>query len=292
MKLALLGLAVAAGVGLASGRAHASSGEEPAAAAATGGIEVKVEDSFTDVETTRRWVEERAARALEELEPKLAAEDLVRIVVKGGAFEYRISLVLLRRGKPLTAEQQPSEIACACSSDEMLETVATAIEAGAHALGKEAEREREAELAAKRLRRAEEQRQQEMQQATMKKRRIGRLGVGGAITSATGVGAIAGGIIMMVMPPQVIGEPDTAWATRHTRNYRPPGFAVTSVGVLLLSAGITMMALDPSRCPRRRDAQGCRSVKREESSIEPYRRHRIAVVLTPQEAGLSLRGRF
>lgn len=254
MKVALLGLAVVVASGLASGRAHASSGEEPAAAAATSGVEVKVEDSFTDVETTRRWVEERAARALEELEPKLAAEDLVRIVVKGGAFEYRVSLVLLRRGKPLAAEQQPSEIACACSSDEMLETVATAIEAGARTLAEAAKREREEEeaaaAAAERQRQEDERKRQEDERkrqdaartARYRSSSLGRAGVG--IAGVGGLVVITGAIV------SAQGKQSMSNSYSLARDYSSSGYALIGVGSGVVTGGLTMLIIDVVRCRR------------------------------------------
>jgi len=240
----LLALALVVGLGLASGRAWAHAPEEPAAAATTNGVEVTVEASFTNGATVLGWIEERAARTLEALEPKLADGDRIRIIVRGGAYDYRISLELLRRGTVLPAAHQPSEIACACSSDEMLDTVAKGIEAAVRTLDELAKQERaEAEAAAERRRREEEQRRQEAERKRQEAERaagyrpskLGRTGIG--IFGLGGLVVVTGGIIA-ARPPQ-------------TQNDRGSlGYGVLATGVAAAVSGLTVLLVDVVRCRR------------------------------------------
>jgi hypothetical protein len=255
--VAFLGLGLA-GLGLTSGQAWAAIRAEPVAAPTTEGIEVKVEESFTNAATIRGWIEERASRTREQLEPKLAEGDLVRIVVRGGAFDYHISLELLREGKALAAEHQPSEIACACSSDEMLETVAKAVEAGVRTLDESAKREREeAEAAAERQRRADEQRRLEAERkhqeaergAGYRPSKLGRTGIG--ILGVGGLVVVTGGIIA-ARPPQPL-----EYTPSLVRDWSPLGYAVLGTGAAAVATGLTMLVVDVVRC--RRDPVRCRN---------------------------------
>ncbi len=242
----LLGLGLVVGPGVASGSVRASTRAEPTAAARTEGIEVKVEESFTNAETTRSWIEERAARTLEQLEPGIAEGDLIRILVRGGAFDYRISLELWRQGQALAAEHQPSEIACACGSDEMLEVVAKAIEAGARGLDEAAKREREE--TAERQRREDERQEAERKQqdaqrtAGYRPSRVGRAGIG--ITSVGGLAVLTGGLIAGQGTQPVEGRSSLE------RHWSSPGYAVIGTGVAVVTAGVTMLVVDIVRCRR------------------------------------------
>lgn len=244
-----------AGLVLASGQAWAATRAGPVASstsATKGGVEVTVDSSVTNSATTRTWVEERAARALGALEPPLTPGDLIRIDVGGGPFDYRIALMLLRQGVALSAEDQPEEIACACGSDEMLETVAKAIEAGAHTLAEATKREREEAAAAEQQRREEElqrkeaerKRQEVERTAGYRPSKLGRGGIG-----LIGVGVlvvITGGIIAAQGTQPVSG----AYAYSLRRDYSSPGRAVIGAGAAVVTAGITMLVVDRVRCQR------------------------------------------
>lgn len=264
-RLRLVGLGVVAALGLGAGVARASvhtAPSEPAAAAtpgSVGGVEVKVDPTASDAETTRGWVESRAATVLAELERPLDEGSLVRIVVRGGAFDYRIKLVLLRNGTWLAPEHQPQEIVCACGSKEMLEQVAAAIEAGAGALSEAVEREREAaaKAEAEAAAREEEERRrrheaelaatEQQQRAPYKPSVLGRAGIG--MLGAGGVLTISG-VIMYSQPPQRVNEWDA-----HEREWANPGAVVLGIGATAMVAGLTVLIVDVVRC--RRDRARC-----------------------------------
>lgn len=248
-----------AGLVLASGQAWAATrvgpvASSPATTSATkGGVEVTVDSSVTNSATTRSWVEERAARALGALEHPLTPGDLIRIDVGGGPFDYRIAFTLLRQGVALSANDQPEEIACACGSDEMLETVAKSIEAGARTLAEATKREREeAAAAAERQRREEELQRQEAERKRQEAERtagyrpskLGRGGIG--LIGVGGLVVITGGIIAA----QGAQPASSAYAYSFRRDYSSPGRAVIGVGAAVVTAGITMLVVDAVRCRR------------------------------------------
>lgn len=257
----LAGLMLASGLVLASSEAWATARTGPStpepSTAATGsaaGIEVEVDASITNADAVRGWVEERAARAVRELERRLDAEDVIRIVVQGGAYDYRISLLLLRHGSALAPDRQPEEIACACGSDQMLETVAAAITAGARTLGEVADRERE-EVARQQeeeeLRQQETERQRRTADGTTRYRPspVGRAGIG--VLGAGGVLATSG-IVMALQPPQLVNGLQVV-----VRDWSSPGYTVLGIGAAAMVGGLTVLLVDVVRC--RRDRSRCRA---------------------------------
>lgn len=260
--IVLTGLGVVPALGLPGGVARASVHAGPSETAASttagsiGGVEVKVDPAASDAETTRGWVESRAAAVLAGLERPLDEGSLVRIVVRGGAFDYRIKLVLLRNGSWLAPEHQPQEIVCACGSKEMLEQVAAAIEAGARTLSEAVEHEREAAAKAEAAAREEEElrRQEaeraaaaEQQPAPYKPSALGRAGIG--VLGAGGVLTISG-VVMALQPPQVVH----GWGA-HERDWLSPGAAAIGIGATAMVAGLTVLIVDVVRC--RRDRARC-----------------------------------
>lgn len=260
----LVGTMLGAALVLASGTAWGSSREGlvvsgPATASApSGGVEVVVDAAVTNAATTRGWIEERAARALAALEPPLAAGDLVRIEVRGGPFDYRISLALLRNGAAIPAEDQPGELECACSSDEMLEAVAAAIEDAARKLAEVAERERKAaEEEAQRRREAEEEEARRREDERKRREaelaagyRPSKLGYAGVGTLLTGTAFTIGGIVMMRQRPQLVNQ----WQA-HERDWTIPGRTLLGIGVTAMTTGLTILIVDAVRC--RRDRSRC-----------------------------------
>lgn len=253
----ILGLGLVIGLGLPSSDAWASVRRglvaAPPASAPDARIEVKVEESFSNAETTGRWIEERATKALDALEPGLEAGDVIHILVRGGAFDYRISLVLLRQGEPLPAERQPGELECACGSDEMLERVAEAIEAGVRVLGEAAEQERK-DAAAEEARRQELWRKEnerpvpsEPEQTKYRPSKLGRMGIG---LLATGGAVVLSGIIMTSQPPQSAYR----WQSSD-RDWSATGVTVIGIGATAVLAGLTALIVDVVRC--RRDRTSC-----------------------------------
>jgi len=261
-----LGLGLALGLGLSSSTVQASAPPEqvaaPPAVALDPRIEVVFEESFSNAETTRGWIHERAIKTLDGLEPEIEAGDSIRILVQGGAFDYRISLELLRKGEALAAEQQPSLLECACGSDEMLEKLAGAIEAGGRTLGELAKRERD-ETAAKLEKEAQRQRQKELWDREKERPvppepptgyRASKLGHTGIGMLATGGAAMVSGIIMAVQPPQSMSALQVA-----KRDWSVPGVTVIGIGAAAITAGLTMLIVDVVRC--RRDRARCGTPK-------------------------------
>lgn len=235
--------------------AHAPAAEQTAAA---GHLEVRVDSMTSDAEATRGWIEDRAAKVFEALERPLDEGSMIRIHVRGGVFDYRIMVVLLRNGSALATEHQPSEIECACGSEEMLEQVAAAVEAAERTLGEAAERERKeaAARAEAERRHREEPSRSEAEQAGGKQRAryrpsvLGRAGIG-----VLGAGAIAtlGGIIMATRSPQHV-----ATLGYMERDWLAPGAAFVGIGTSMVATGVTLVIVDAVRCRRDRSRCGAR----------------------------------
>lgn len=236
------------GLGLAWTSAVAAPPPVPSPA---GRVEVSVAESISEAETTHGWIEERAATVVKE--HPLEEGDLVRIDVRGRAFDYEISMVLLRHGDLLSPEHQLPEIACACGSNEMLDRIAEAITAGARTLAEDAQREREeAEKAEKAAQEEAERRKQEearlaalaVQQTRYRPTKLGRagigvLGVGGAVTLS--------GIIMAVQPPQRVNGRQAL-----ARDWTNPGYALLGIGTTAMVGGLTVLIIDVVRCKKDR----------------------------------------
>lgn len=259
MKAWLGAVVVGLGLGLASAEAWAWArdgvGAPPPPPAPVAGVEVLVADSISDADTIRGWVEERAAIVLDRLERRLERGEVIRIDVRGRAFAYAITVVLVRNGQVLDGEQQPPPFACECGSQELLERIGEAVEAGAKVLGEVAEREREEAEAEAERQRQEELRRQEAERAAAEQRRaryqpsrlgragIGVLGVGGVVTLS--------GIIMAVQSPQEVSMRQVSH-----RDWAPPGYAVIGIGATAMATGIAVLIVDVVRCRKHRERCG------------------------------------
>ncbi len=222
---------------------------EPQPAGSLAGIVVKVQPSIEDT-VPKSWVENRARLVVRELPEPIQNGDVVRVVVGGALFEFRVSVILVRQGLALPPELQPDPIECACGTDEMLEVAAAAIEAGAWALSEEASRERKEAARAAAVVAADAPEPEPVaapaperyQPATLGRVGIGLLGAGGAV-------ALAGGIVVGWRQ-----SPSSLPANRVylEANPRPPGYAVLGSGLALMLTGATMLVVDRVRCHRDR----------------------------------------
>jgi len=254
MRGRLLGVGLSVAGALAGGDARAAStmgleAAEPGlavAAASSEGVEIVVDPAVLDAEMTRGWIEERATKVIGELEDPLGEGDLIRVVLRGAPFDYRISLELRRHGRALAAEHQPSEITCDCGSKEMLDRVAEGIEAGARTIAEVAAREREEAAKAAAWEEAELRRQEAERDALVRApyrpTTLGRAGIG---VLGGGVVVMISGVIMAVRPEQDVSEQQIV-----VRDWSSPGYAVIGIGTAAVVGGLTALIVDVVRCRR------------------------------------------
>jgi hypothetical protein len=222
------------------GAAPESGAEADASPSRVPNLVVWVEPGVTDGERIGGWVEERGAVVLREHQPPLEPEDLVRVAVRGGPYDYQIHIALLRRKRLL--EDQLDVIVCECSSDEMLDRVGEAIDAGARRLTDAGARER-AEGA------AEEQDEVPADVEpveSMKKEdreRLGAMGYVGIGVGVLGAGMMASGIPLTLRPDELRGEPGTLsmYSTRRS------GIGLAVGGGVALAAGVALIVVDVVR---------------------------------------------
>lgn len=241
VKIVVLGLGLGAwGVPAmavaAPSKTVVAAGDDDAASSGVPNLLVWVEPGVPDGERVGGWVEERGAVVLREHQPALEDEDLVRVAVRGGPYDYRIHIALLR-GKRLLKEQL-DVIVCECSSDEMLERVGEAIGEGARRLTDAAGEERSTPPPP-----PPESKPEKAKPATRKedRQRLRPMGYAGIGVGVLGAGALVGGIMLALRPDEIRQEPGAS-STRYTT--RPPGVALGIGGSLALSAGITLIVVD------------------------------------------------
>lgn len=246
------GFALSIGLFFTTSGARASTLEPPESEASSTealGVAITIHPSVSDAKATHNWVEDRASMVVHDR--PLAEGDLIQLVVHGGPFDYRISVVLLRQGRVVAPAHQPPEFVCECGSNEMLDRLGSAIEAAAHTLAELAQREREAlaraEAEAEAKAREEEERQRreadlaarEQQKTPYQSTKLGRAGIG-----ALGIGGVAmiSGIIVTTQPDQ-------------TPPASNPGYVVLGIGTAAMVGGLAVLIVDIVRC--RRDRARC-----------------------------------
>lgn len=202
------------------------------------GLVIWVDPKVSDGERVGGWVEERGAQVLRKHEPQLEPEDLIHVTVKGGAYDYQIHVALLRERHLLP--DQPDVLVCECGSDEMLDRVGEAIDAGARRLTDAAAAERDAE---DQLQGKLPVQPQLPDDAKKKRQRLGALGYGGIGVSVLGAGVMGAGIALALRPDELRGDPGTL----STYTTRPPGIGLSVGGGVALAAGITLIVVDAVR---------------------------------------------
>lgn len=211
---------------------------EPRADVATAstvpGVAIWTETTGDTGVALRAWVEECAQQVLEQRASPLGPEALIRIMVHGGPYDYRVRLELVHRDRRL--DDQPQALRCECGSDEMLERLGVAIEAAAERLA--AQRAAEATQAA----RAEPSRTMVLSDTSRgrSERHLGRLGWAGIGMSALGASALGTGIAL-ALPPDELRIIDSM---PYRRSTHPAGVALVAGGGVVLATGVVMIVVD------------------------------------------------
>ena len=196
-------------------------------------LAIWVEPDVPESERIGGWVEERGAEVLREHEPALAPEDLIRVIVSGEPYAYRIHVSLLRDERPL--EKQPDVLVCECGSDEMLDRVGEAIDAGARRLTDLAEVEPEQAAVTKPV--------GSQEQRVDTRKRLRRMGYAGIGVGVLGAGLLAAGVPLALRPDELRGGP--ASISRYTT--RPAGVGLAIGGGVALVTGIALVVVDAVR---------------------------------------------
>jgi len=237
------------------------------------GVTIEVDRAMQEDQRIRGWVEDQARAVFERRGAPLGPDDEIRLSVSGELFDYGIRIELLQHDMLL--DDQPDAIVCECGTDEMLERVAEAIDAGADRLAQVKPMERGVGEASPTdvtgpVPLPAPQRGTE--------RRISGLGVAGAVLTGIGGGAVVGGIVMMALGPRALPN-----AIESERNWRPPGMATLIAGGAVLAAGVSMVVVDVARCRKTDAPRRCR-----------HRDEGLAVgpALQAGGGGVSIVGRF
>jgi hypothetical protein len=224
------------------------------------GLVVRVADEVPDAEVIHKWIEQRGHEVLGERRALLEVRDLIRVAVRGGPYDYRITLQVRRDGRDLP--DQPDPVICECGSDEMLVRIGEAIDVAADRLVVAAAQERRAEeMKRKGTERQAAQRRAELAaieledgRAHVSSRRRGGdaarshryrstpLGVAGIALLSTGAALLVGGIGITA-------------ADGSNERGSPGGLAMIGIGSTSWLTGMTMLVVDIARC--RRDPSKC-----------------------------------
>lgn len=207
------------------------------------GLVVRVDDAVPEGESIRHWVEQRGYEELGRRGRALSERDLIRVAVRGGPFDYQISLQVRRHGQDLP--KQPEPLVCECGSDEMLDRVGEAIGVAAEQLELAAVAEREAEratVAAQAEAECKEQTQEAMTAVTQAEEEPRRyrptpLGGIGLVGLGLGTGLFVGGVSL-------------ATAARDSEPWGRGAKAMVGIGSAMLLGGLTMLVIDVARCER------------------------------------------
>jgi hypothetical protein len=213
------------------------------------GLVVRVSEDVPEGETIRGWIEQRGHEVLGERLEALEAKDLIRVAVRGGPYDYRITLQVRRGGSNLP--EQPAPLICECSSEEMLARVGEAIDAAADRLvvaaaveraaeAKEAERVAAERAAAQRHAVAaagEPDERRGAGAARPDRYRSSPLGVAGIAVLSAGAASLVGGIGVTAAGAPHGGPP-------------PGGLAMVGIGSTAFVSGMTMLIVDVVRCRR------------------------------------------
>jgi hypothetical protein len=204
------------------------------------GLAVWVEPTVPEGERIGGWVEERGAEVLRQHEPPLEPQDLVRVAVRGGPYDYQLYVALLRNRRLLP--NQPGVLVCECGSDEMLDRVGEAIAAGARRLTDSAAAEREVADEAR-----EKTEPQVAADTTRKRRRLGALGYAGIGVGVLGAGLLGAGIPLALREEEIRGGPGQI----ETRSMRGLGSGLAAGGGVALAAGVSLLVVDLIRQRKR-----------------------------------------
>jgi hypothetical protein len=218
------------------------------------GLALWTEPTVPDGPRILKWVEEQARLVLSERAQPLAPENAIYVVVRGEPYDYRVHITLMRYKRPL--EQQPDVLICECGSDEMIDRIGAAIDAGADRLEQAADRPLNQVQAP------------EHPPTSRDRRRLSALGYAGIGVGVLGAGLLSAGIPLALRPDQVRG----AGSDVETLTTRRSGIGLAVAGGVAIATGVSLLIAD--------------LVRRRERAVT------VTSILGPRQAGLFLSRRF
>lgn len=251
-KLALvavaLGLAVsvspARAMSLGDGRAETASTEPTSQPdASTALLRITVGPTIVDRSLLPGWITSRNRDLAHEIPVVEGHDQWIAVEIAGATYDYRVSVVAMRDGKPVGSVGEP--VRCICNGEKLLTLVDDRIDAAVAEL-RAVEPTEVAEPAAVVMPSppiVQEPPRAVAEADAPRRRPLGALGYTGIAVGVLGAGALGAGIPLAVRPDGLRGAPPTL----ERYSTRPPGIALAVGGGVALATGVTLLIVDGVR---------------------------------------------
>lgn len=238
-------------------------------AAVSGQLRIEINPTVDDAELLREWIASRNADIAEKVPVLPGHEQWVTVEIGGVTYDYTVSVVAMRDGKPMGDVVEP--LGCECTTDRLLAIVDTRIDIATDELKQPLRAAKRTPKSPESNRRDEAEPDRPVRELETDRTRSRRLGVRGKTGVAffvLGAGAVGAGVPLWLRP----GTPEDTGTELIERYTMPPGIALTAAGGAAVVLGTALLISDA------------------------VHRRKRAVVMVPtvrsQQAGLSLTGRF
>ena len=204
-------------------------------------LDVSVDPAIDDAAQVRDWIEKDGTAVLRDREVESTAAEKawrIAIAVSGSTYDYDVELKLERAGSPLA--DQPAPFGCECNNEQLIEKIEAAIGSAVDTL------QREPESTPPPAPKDVALPPDENPDLQPKPKRLGPMGITGAIFVPIGAGAaIAGGVL--VARGEVV---EGSGAEQESTNYRPAGIGLVAGGAAVLVTGIALLVADRVKAKR------------------------------------------
>ena len=207
-------------------------------------LDVQVDPAIDDAQQVREWIEKESVGVLQERGVASKASEhawKIGVAIRGATYEYEVQLSLERGGSPLA--DQPAAFACECTNEQLIAKVEAAVGEAIDALQSEP-------VAPPPVAESIEPPSDPPPATLEPDRKLGGMGITGAVLIPIGAVALATGIGLVVAGGSEGGDPDLEGDSDRL-DYRPAGYAMLGVGAVALVTGIALLATDRTRARRR-----------------------------------------
>lgn len=250
--------------------------EAPPVVALPEQLRVKVAPAIDDASLIPGWVAERNARIAEQVPTREGQEQWIEVEISGDTYDYHVLVKAMRDGAAV--EPVAELVTCECNNEKLLELVDERIARAIEQL------QAPSETPSKVPPDGEPDPLSGSTSTPERERRtISVLGIGGIATAAVGVGALAGGTVMVLIPPQPVRDRFSL-----ARNYDVPGIAALAMGGTVLAAGVTMLVVDVIQCRKPNAPPRCYRDRKEAKAP----RLEVGPSLEANRGGITVWGRF
>jgi hypothetical protein len=212
-------------------------------------LRIEVAPTIDDESLLPGWINSRNHDLAAEIPSVEGHDQWIAIEITGATYDYRVSVVAVRDGKPVGPASEPAE--CVCNSEKLLALVDDRIDEAVAEL-------RVAKLANATTPPLEPEpippgpvivpEPEVVDDEGMGRRRpVGALGYTGIAVSILGAGALGAGIPLALRPDGPRGTPPTL--ERYSTH--SPGIALAVGGGVALATGVTLLIVDRVRQRRR-----------------------------------------